>query len=202
MMIGPGYALLRPEFAELREYSLERRKSGLLRHVLIAMGGIDASNATQTVLEVLQESALPPDCQISVVLSTHAPWLPRIREIAARMRIETRVEVSPPSMAQLMAQTDLAIGAAGGTAWERCCLGVPTLVTVLADNQRPGAQALAASGAALLLGEGAAIATTLPSALAAAAQPASLLQMSRKASAIVDGCGVERVARMLGGFLE
>ncbi len=39
-------------------------------------------------------------------------------------------------MAQLMADSDLAIGAAGATSWERCCLGLPTVMVVLADNQR------------------------------------------------------------------
>jgi len=41
-----------------------------------------------------------------------------------------------------MADSDLAIGAAGSTSWERCCLGLPTLLIVLAENQRDAARFL------------------------------------------------------------
>ncbi|MFL9599001.1 UDP-2,4-diacetamido-2,4,6-trideoxy-beta-L-altropyranose hydrolase, partial [Aeromonas veronii] len=38
-------------------------------------------------------------------------------------------------MAVLMAEHDLAIGAAGGMTWERACLGLPTLAVPIVDNQ-------------------------------------------------------------------
>ena len=40
-------------------------------------------------------------------------------------------------VAGLMGRADLAIGAAGSTAWERCCLGLPSIVLALAANQEP-----------------------------------------------------------------
>jgi len=56
--------------------------------------------------------------------------------------------VSANNMAQLMASSDLAIGAAGSTSWERCCLGLPTLMMIIADNQRKVAGYLMSAGAA------------------------------------------------------
>ena len=38
-------------------------------------------------------------------------------------------------MAELISKCDLAIGAAGTTAWERCCLGLPSIIITIADNQ-------------------------------------------------------------------
>ena len=45
-------------------------------------------------------------------------------------------------MAEIMSKSDLCIGAAGSTAWERCCLGLPTITLVIADNQREIAEQL------------------------------------------------------------
>ena len=89
------------------------------------------------------------------------------------------------------------IGAAGGSAWERCCLGLPTLLLVLADNQRPGTQALVAAGAALALGGVDDLPATLRPALQHMAQPGRLQAMSAAAAAITDGQGAGRVADAL-----
>lgn len=52
-------------------------------------------------------------------------------------------------MAELMANSDVAIGAAGATTWERCCLGVPSLIILLADNQKETIEVLVESAIAL-----------------------------------------------------
>ncbi|MGD9710315.1 MAG: UDP-2,4-diacetamido-2,4,6-trideoxy-beta-L-altropyranose hydrolase, partial [Halothiobacillaceae bacterium] len=71
-LIGPQYALLRPEFAALREYSLQRRRRPEPRRLLITMGGMDQPNATGKVLEALKTCPLPSDCQITVVMGASA----------------------------------------------------------------------------------------------------------------------------------
>ena len=152
VLAGPQYALLRPEFAELRPYSLQRRQQPQLKQLLVTMGGVDAPNATGQVLQALKDCPLPQDCRITVVMGAAAPWLAQVRDVAAQMPWPAEVLVNVNDMARCMADSDLAIGAAGSTSWERCCLGLPTLLLVLAENQAPGAQALDASGAAVLIG--------------------------------------------------
>src|SRR5690606_16519294 len=122
LLIGPQYALLRPEFSELRDYSLSRRTQPALRQLLITMGGIDKDNVTGKVLTALQSSPLPEDCKILVILGATAPWLDQVRSLAEQMPWHTEVRVNVGNMAQCMADSDLAIGAAGSTSWERCCL--------------------------------------------------------------------------------
>src|SRR5690606_28530342 len=95
---------------------------------------------------------LPADCKVTVVMGSKAPWLEQVREIAATMPWPTEVRIDISDMAQVMADSDLAIGAAGTTSWERCSLGLPALMVVLAENQWSGARALMAAGAALLVG--------------------------------------------------
>lgn len=199
MLTGPYYALLRPEFAALRPFSLQRRQAQpALRQLLITMGGVDQPNATWQVLQALKTCALPQACRISVVMGLTAPWLQNVRELAAQMPWPTEVVVNVNDMAQRMADSDLAIGAAGSTSWERCCLGVPTLMAVLAENQQPGAQAMEAAHAARLIGAVSDIATQLPLAVAELIESERHSRMSLAASAVTDGRGVEKVLSAMG----
>lgn len=194
VLTGPRYALLRPEFAALRPYSLQRRQAQpSLRQLLVTMGGVDQTNATGQVLQVLTTCTLPPDFRICVVMGLTTPWLQNVRELAAQMPWPTEVVVNVNDMAQRMAESDLSISAAGGTSWEQCCLGLPTLMVVLAENQQPGAQAMEAAQAVRLIGAVADIATQLPLAVAELIEPARQSRMSLVASAVSDGSGVEKI---------
>ncbi|MBT5187017.1 MAG: UDP-2,4-diacetamido-2,4,6-trideoxy-beta-L-altropyranose hydrolase, partial [Kordiimonadaceae bacterium] len=122
LLVGPNNALLRPEFGQLREASLLRRSvEPRCKELLITLGGVDKDNATVAVMQALQASSIPSDCQITVVMGANAPWLKVVRKLALQMPWQTNVLVSVTNMAELMAASDLAIGAAGSTTWERCC---------------------------------------------------------------------------------
>jgi UDP-2,4-diacetamido-2,4,6-trideoxy-beta-L-altropyranose hydrolase len=198
VLTGPHYALLRPEFAALRPYSLQRRQAQpALRQLLITLGGVDQFNATGQVLHALKTCALPPECRISVVMGLTAPWLENVRELAALMPWPTEVVVNVNDMAQRMAVSDLAIGAAGSTSWERCCLGLPTLMLVLAENQKPSAHALDAAHAARLIGAVSDISVQLQCAVRELSDSACLIRMIRAASAITDGQGVGKLLKTM-----
>ncbi|MGE8167416.1 UDP-2,4-diacetamido-2,4,6-trideoxy-beta-L-altropyranose hydrolase [Pseudomonas putida] len=132
---GAQYALLRPEFAKLRGVSLKNREEATLHRVLITMGGVDQPNATGTILEALKLCDLPVESRITVVMGATAPWLKEVQGLAKSVPWPVDVIVNTSNMAALMAESDLAIGAAGSTSWERCCLGLPSIVVCLADNQ-------------------------------------------------------------------
>lgn len=199
LLIGPAYALLRLQFAEWRELSLARRAQPQLGRILVAMGGSDPRNATSEVLDALRHCVLPHELRISVVMGAHAPYLREVRACAGELRNAAEVQVDVHDMARLMAASDLAIGAAGTSAWERCCMGLPTLLRVLANNQRAGAQALAKAGAAIVLREGAGFAGDLRAALAKCQEPSMLSAMQNACAAMVDGGGAHRVVEALFG---
>ena len=199
VLTGPHYALLRPEFAALRPYSLQRRQAQpALRQLLITMGGVDQPNATGKVLQALKTCAFPQGIRLTVVMGLTAPWLQNVRELAAQMPWSTEVVVNVNDMARRMADSDLAIGAAGSTSWERCCLGLPTLIVVLAENQQAGAQALEAAHAARLIGSVSDIATELPQAVRELTDSKHQMRMSLAASAITNGQGVEQILNAMG----
>ena len=99
-------------------------------------------------------------------------------------------------MAGLMASADLAIGAGGGTALERCVLGLPSLVVILADNQRPAARAMEKAGACIALEDGDALASRMAATLAAL-NASTLQTMSMAAATLCDGEGADHIAEAL-----
>lgn len=188
-LIGPQYALLRPEFAALRAQSQIRRKiNPQVRSLLITMGGVDKDNVTGQVLAALKNCNLPPDLRLLVVMGSHAPWLAQVQAEARQMPWQTEVLVGVGNMAELMAESDLAIGAAGSTSWERCCLGLPTIQVALAQNQVAIAQALSQAGAAVML-QVQLIEQTLPSLISTVATAEKLYKLSQSASVITEGNG-------------
>lgn len=197
LLVGPTYALLRPEFAKLRKKSLDRRANSAMKSLLITMGGVDADNATGQVLSALELADLPHDCQITIVMGEISPWLEQVRRQASKLPFNINVLVDVSDMAEQMAKADLAIGAAGCTAWERCCLGLPTLLVVLAENQRIVAQALKLNGSAESLGEPSDIEISLPAAIRQMGNHEKIQKMSLAARSVTDGLGVTRVLEIV-----
>jgi len=202
LLLGQHYGMLRSEFAQLRPYSLARRRIPQLHRILITMGGTDQPNATGQVLNALKGSNLPEDCTITIIMGAQAPWLDTVKHQANNMLWETEVLVEVSNMAKLMADSDLAIGAVGGTAWERCCLGLPTLMVILADNQKAGAYALESIGAAKLLGSTEFIRDNLPNSLNVLLEtPHELAKMSHRSSQLADGLGIQKIFSELGIYI-
>ncbi|EBA13975.1 UDP-2,4-diacetamido-2,4,6-trideoxy-beta-L-altropyranose hydrolase [Roseobacter sp. CCS2] len=201
-LIGPAHALLRPEFATLRPDALRRRET-LKRpeRLLVTLGGIDRDNATGVVLDALAGIAGIDQMKVSVVMGANAPWLDDVKRQARALPMHTQVDVAVPDMARRLTQTDLCIGAAGSTAWERCCLGLPTLQLALADNQTAIARSMAENGVALALPhpDESDFAAALAQGLTQLSDPSAYRAMARRAAALTDGTGAGHMAaRLLG----
>ena len=196
-LIGPLYALLRPEFAQYRASSLLRRCQPKLEHLLITMGGIDKENHTGALLQALMQSRLPDNLRITVVMGRYAPALANVQALAEEMPCHTTVQVNTQQMAELMTDSDLIIGAAGGTSWERCCLGVPSIVLVTADNQRTAADALEKIGAIRLIHRCHDVPAILIDPTLSSSNPTQLNQLSEAARHVTDGNGSLRVLHAL-----
>lgn len=192
ILLGPQYALLRPGFAERRPGSLRRRQSGELRRWLITLGGVDKNNHTSAVLRALARAPLAAGTSVTVVLGDWAPWIDDVRKTALEMPWPTNVLVSADNMPSLMADADVAIGAAGSTSWERCALGLPTLMLIVAENQVRVGSELFRAGAALLLDAGN-LHSTLTECVHKLRDAAALRHMSARAAAICAGCGTPSV---------
>ena len=194
ILLGTKFALLRLEFARWREYSLQRRQVIRLKSILITMGGVDPDNYTSRILEQLAKSNLNQIREICVVMGAMAPHLKTVQKAAEKLPIIVQVKTNVSNMAELMAGSDLAIGAAGATTWERCCLGLPTIQLVVAENQKEIAQNLAKQNIVKLL----ATIDELPVLIQTA--PDWMESFGVSASKVCNGLGAEKVALELLGL--
>ncbi len=133
ILAGSDYVLLRKEFIELRPKALEkRRQTTEVKRILISMGGSDQQNYTLKALEMVKESGFKG--AIDIVMGFTSINIEPVKNYVASLPNECVIHVNA-NMSKLMYEADLAIGAAGTSVWERCCLGLPQCLTQIADNQ-------------------------------------------------------------------
>jgi UDP-2,4-diacetamido-2,4,6-trideoxy-beta-L-altropyranose hydrolase len=186
LLLGPRFALLRKEILEARRRA--RPRDGRVRRLLVFFGGTDAGNHTALALEAAR-SAVPAQVQIDVVAGSGNPRLAALEAQCASMA-NARLHVQTRRMAELMEGADLALGAGGVAALERCAVGLPSIVAIVADNQRRGMQHLARQGAILLAGaQGEVSATAYAERLAyALGHPDAVRELAARASEVMQGC--------------
>jgi UDP-2,4-diacetamido-2,4,6-trideoxy-beta-L-altropyranose hydrolase len=195
LLLGPAHALLRPEFAQRR--SQRPLRDGAVRRVLVCFGGADPQQHTIATLDALRPHASRLD-RIDVVIGLANPH--RAATIAACATLPNATLHCPAQdISELLAASDLAIGAGGSMNWERACLGVPTLAFGIADNQHQGMAALVEGGyiagiAEMHSPDEARIAAWLSCLLD---NPALLRGLSARSATLVDGRGAERLADAL-----
>ncbi|EGP46660.1 GCN5-related N-acetyltransferase [Achromobacter insuavis AXX-A] len=193
-LLGPRYALLRPEFCS--ERAVPRGRDGQVRRVLVAFGGMDRDDYTSRFLAGLPASAQALEFDV-VIGASH----PRRAALSAfcDARPNVALHVQSSRMAELMQAADLAVGASGTSNWERFCVGVPTIAAAVAENQAPLLHDLMLEGA--LLG----VALETPDAIGdclrlfeyARHQPSLLRGLAEKGRRMVDGKGMARVLRRM-----
>jgi UDP-2,4-diacetamido-2,4,6-trideoxy-beta-L-altropyranose hydrolase len=193
-LVGVAYALVRPEFAALREQAMARReRRDPVRRALVSLGLTDPDGMTRKVVSGLLDDF--GRMEVDVAVGREAESLPFLEGLAAA-DFRIRLHVETPDMARLMAEADIGVGAGGSTVWERACLGLPSLTVVVAQNQRAVALELQSRGATLALDAHALAFEAMLSAewYGLAANAAARRSMSQKSAALCDGKGAERVA--------
>ena len=198
LLVGADYAPLRRDFADRRAAALARRATvSQPRTLLVAVGGSDHLDVTSRVLAALDPaSGLGLDWveTAHIVLAGMAPHLDQVRELVARLPA-VRLHVDSRNMPDLMIEADIAIGGSGVTAIERCVMGLPTLIVVMAENQVGSAHRLQSLGATRTLGHGADL---TPEGIAGALQALrcdsdGYSRMIAAAARQCDGRGIERI---------
>jgi len=153
LLTGAQYALLRPEFARLRPSAIRRRqRQEKVQRILVNFGGSAPEEISRKVLWAIAEAA-PADIIVDFATGTSDPDAAGLTALAKEMPQEVNFHGFDADMAQLMHDADLAIGAGGVSALERACMGLPSIVLLLAENQQDNTRRLQARNAALVCPE-------------------------------------------------
>jgi spore coat polysaccharide biosynthesis predicted glycosyltransferase SpsG/RimJ/RimL family protein N-acetyltransferase len=169
---GPAYAPLRPEILAARA---TRAEDSDPPRVLVVMGGGAAPEAVASAVEALRRTDVP-----AMVVAISATSIPNVETIPPT-----------PDLPHLLATADLVVSAAGVTLLELCCIGTPTALVQIADNQAAGYNAAVTQGLAAGLGTNpqehvATLRTLLQN-------PNKRKALSEKAMTTVDGQGATRI---------
>ncbi|TEW51612.1 UDP-2,4-diacetamido-2,4,6-trideoxy-beta-L-altropyranose hydrolase [Psychromonas algicola] len=195
VLTGSDFALITPKFVELRNKILQSKINTTPPTVLLSMGGVDQPNATLKVLEALSKLKNKP--KVTVLLSPRAPHYKLVSEYY-QQHIDWIQHINfVEDMAELMSKHSFAIGAPGTTSWERACLGIPSIIIPLADNQKTTCEQLTKAGAAIKV-ELAEIKTLLV--VAYQTMHEQWQSMHLKNLAICDGLGLQRVVHSINDF--
>lgn len=191
-LLGPNYALLRPEFSEERK-SL-RKRDGSVKRLFVFFGGSDASNQTEKVLDAILRLNRN-DIAVDVVVGEMNPRREAIKGQCSQLKgVYYHCQID--HVASLMAAADLAITAGGSTTWERCSLGLPALVVSTAANQLALCSFGAEQGLFHLLGrcEEISVEDYCAALMIFTSTPENLRAFSTRGTELVDGKGTQRVA--------
>ncbi|MDX2212946.1 MAG: UDP-2,4-diacetamido-2,4,6-trideoxy-beta-L-altropyranose hydrolase [Oculatellaceae cyanobacterium bins.114] len=195
LLLGTRYALLRPEFLQWQGW--QRSPNPAANKILITMGGADPDNVTLKILQAIQH--INCKLEVIVVIGGSNPHRESLQQVIQSSRHSVHLKQNVTNMPELMAWADVAIAAGGTTSWELAFMGLPTLMLILAENQRAIAEKLGELGVVVNLRwhqdvTTEAIATTLTELLS---NPAKCRDMTQRSQSLVDGKGVERVLECL-----
>lgn len=187
VLCGSRFSLLRPEFAEHRTQALARRWQGAPERLLMTFGGADTGDLTLRALAAIANTPLADNLSITVIAAGAEANHRRLTDCIAEHRLNARVLSNCTTMARMLTDADIAIGAAGSSSWERACLGLPTILLRTADNQADAFARLVDSGCTVGIRD----VSLLPDALSQLI--ATRRKLSLLSATLSDGLGADRV---------
>ena len=205
LLLGADFIMLRDEFLQSRQLAKNKRKqTSSVSNILITMGGTDPDNIAEKLLNwLIKFKQSNNKTQVTLVSNQASPFIENLKAIGTNHSWITIVS-NPESMSKLMLTADIAIGSSGATAWERCCLGLPSLSIISAKNQSFLNKSLSKAGAIINLGHFSDLNyTNFTESLKQVINVTSSYQeMVTQSFACCDGLGITKVAKALVATLS
>lgn len=193
-LLGPRYALLRPEFAGVPGRPVRER----VENVVVFFGAGDPAGLMPRTLRVLKPLAEEFGFTTHALAGALSPYRDQVEAVSREVpRCVFYRDFA--DLGGLLKMADLFVGAGGTVTWERAALGVPAVIVAAAANQNPFSEDLAKDGMQTYLGP----AATLSDASLSLAIRRLLTDVGMRGRfaaatrALVDGSGARRVADVL-----
>ena len=172
LLLGCDWALIRPEVVTARESQNLQERQG----IFIAMGGTDPLGIT-------------PEISSRLIKQTGL-------KVVAAGGFLGQSSLNPTEMAEEMSHSQIGVIACGTTTWEALCLGLPLVGVVVADNQIQVAQSLQENklGDFIDCRNEVDVASILKATTVLLQDKSLSEEVSKRARALVDGKGAQRVA--------
>ena len=146
LLLGPEYALLREEFSG---QTIDASKKEI-NEIMVYFGGSDTGNNTLKALKGIHAS-LGSNSHVKVILNTHSSDRGAVESFAETMTDSICLDFVE-NMSEIMYNSDLYVGSAGITTWERCSMGLASIVVAIAENQVEPMNELYEAGMSFFLG--------------------------------------------------
>ena len=144
LFIGPQYILFRDEFNKFNK----KKHDGTIKEILVYFGANDPNDETHKVIEA-SKLLINLNLKWTFIIGVNYKNKKNITNSMKNVKIIEKTN----EIAKLMRSADLSVGAGGTTIWERCKMGLPSVVTILAENQREVVRSLSKEGIIISLGD-------------------------------------------------
>mgnify|MGYP006085944141 CR=1 FL=1 len=189
-LIGPKFALLRKDFLRIRKNL--RKRDGKIKRILVSFGSSDPTNEIMKALDAINQLD-NKQIKVDIVLGISDKTPNNMKKLFSN-KSNINYHYQSTKIAHLMNTADLSIGSGGSTTWERCCLGLPSIVSISATNQKKLTEAVTKNGCSINLGLVDKLSAKDYQKAISSIDSLMLIRMSQKCIQLVDGNGIYRVS--------
>lgn len=188
-LLGSQYTLMRPELFQVRALRKARGEGARVANVLVYMGGADPQHFTDQLIKRLVTLESAQRLTIHVVVGESNQQKEALEAFCAASD-QLHYHCQPSYYGTLLTEADIALAAGGASVWERCFIGLPSIIMATSDNQKlicQSAHTLAVALYAVSLDE------AIVMFMASCESKIDLCALSQRGMELFDGRGTERV---------
>jgi len=192
--LGTPYSLLKPEYRKLRkEIDLLRQE---IKNILVFFGGSDDTGETVKFLEALKQKRYE-QYHFIVIIGSGNPQKNVIKTYCDEMdNVEFHCQID--NMEYYISISDIAFASAGVNTWERCVLGLPSIITVTAENQQEIAAKMREQNAAVILGDFEAVTSEDYAEALRTIDEIDITSLSKNAAKLMENDGMDELLKVIG----
>lgn len=192
--LGTAYSLLKPEYRKLRQEINLIRKD--VHNVLVFFGGSDDTGETVKLLIAIKNGNYA-QYHFIVIVGGSNPQKDNVKSYCASL-VNAEFHCQVDDMEHYISISDIAFASAGVNTWERCVLGLPSIITVTADNQREIAKKMHEKNAAVILGSYGKITSEDYDKALKGMDSLDIVSLSKNAAALMDNDGIDELVKVIG----